>query len=137
MTTAIDTFGPLQSAIFSKLDGDATLSGLVTGVFDDVPEGTQYPYVVVGEAYGTPRNSHDRHGRRNIETLHIWSDYHGYSEVNSIADRVIKLLDHQALTVTGHDVVLAHYEFAQTVEDPDPDIRHLVLRFAFTTEQTP
>lgn len=135
--TARSALGPLQTAIYTVLDGDATLGGLVTGVFDFVPEGQQKPYVVVGEAYATPRNSQDRYGRRNTETIHVWSDHLGYSEVNTIMDRIVELLDHQSLTVTDHDVVLANLDFSQTLDDPDPDIRHGVLRFAFVTEQTP
>jgi hypothetical protein len=135
--TARNTFGPLQTALYTKLGGDATLSGLVTGVFDEVPEGTQTPYMVIGEAYATPRNSHDRHGRRTVETIHVWSDHLGFSEANTITDRIVGLLDHQPLTVTDHDVVLAHFEYDQTIRDPDPNLRHVVLRFAFTTEQTP
>lgn len=134
--TARDTLSPLQSAIYTRLTGDAALMALIEGVFDFVPEGTQYPYVTIGEAVATPRNSQDRYGRRAAETFHIWSDHLGYSKITQIADRIVQLLDHQPLTVTGHDTVLANFEFFQTLQDPDPDIRHGVLRIAFTTEQT-
>lgn len=134
--TSRDTLGPLQTAVYAKLSGDATLTALITGVFDHVPEGTGYPYVVVGEAFATPRNSQDRKGRRTAENIHVWSDHLGYSELNAIADRIIELLDHQALTVSGHDIVLSNFEFQQTLDDPDPDVRHGVIRFGFTSEQS-
>lgn len=133
--TARDTLGPLQTAIYVRLTGDATLMNLITGVFDHVPEGTDKPYVVVGEAFATPRNSQDRFGRRTAQNIHVWSDQLGYSQVNQIANRIIALLDHQPLTVTGHDVVLANFEFQQTLDDPDRRLRHGVVRFGLTTEQ--
>ena len=40
----------LQKSIFTALSGNTTgMSGANVPVFDDVPEGTAYPYVVIGE----------------------------------------------------------------------------------------
>lgn len=128
-------FGAVQEAIYGVLSGDATLGALITGVFDHVPEGTAYPYVVIGEALETPDDSHDRTGRHTVETLHIWSDHRGFSQLGAIAARVVALLDHQPLTVAGHHHVVTRYEFGQQLNDPDPHLRHTVLRFRVVTEQ--
>jgi hypothetical protein len=128
--------GPIQAALYGALTGDSTLMGLVTGIYDWVPEGTATPYVVIGETIATPRNAHDRFGRRSVTTIHVWSTHHGFSEINTILSRITAVLDHQPLTVTGHDAVMVHHEFTQTLNDPDPEIRHGVIRFAITTEET-
>jgi len=133
---AESAMGPIQTAIYTALTGDTTLMTLVNGVYDWVPEGTLMPYVVIGEAMATPRNSHDRFGRRNVETLHVWSQQQGMKQINAIMSRITTILDHQTLTVTGHDAVMCHHEFEQTLNDPDPEIRHGVIRFAVTTEET-
>lgn len=134
---AKSSLGPIQTAIYTRLTGDATLLALATGgVHDWVPEGTNKPYVHIGETIATPRNAHDRFGRRAVTTIHVWSTEHGFSEVNTIKSRITELLDHQPLTVTGHDVVMCHFEFEQNLNDPDPEIRHGVIRFAITTEET-
>ena len=128
-------FGAVQAAIYDVLSGDAALGALISGVFDEVPEGTACPYVVIGEALETPANSHDRFGRETVETLHVWSDHRGFSRVSEIAARVVALLDHQPLTIAGHHHVVTRYEFGQQLSDPVPHLRHTVLRFRVITEQ--
>jgi hypothetical protein len=130
----VSTMGPIQTAIYQKLTGDATLTGLVEGVHDQVPEGQDLPYVQIGEAYATPRNSHSEFGRRTIISLHVWSDHKGFSEANQITSRLTELLDHQPLTVDGQHVVSVRQDFEQTLNDP-AGVRHVVIRFAVTTEQ--
>ena len=55
----------LQQAIFTALDG-ATINdadgNAITGVFDDVPENTAYPYVVIGEEKATNIDTKDKKG---------------------------------------------------------------------------
>lgn len=133
--TADSPLGPIQEAVYDVLSADATLAALITGVFDEVPEGTAYPYVVIGEALEQPDNAHDRFGRQTVETLHVWSDHRGFSDATSIASRVIALLDHQPLTIAGRHHVVTRYEFSQALRDPDkPGLRHIPIRFRILTE---
>jgi hypothetical protein len=37
--------------------------------------------------------------------------------------------------VVGRHHVVTRYEFAQTLRDPEPGIRHVVIRFRILTEQ--
>lgn len=139
MTAVISPMAPIQAAVLELLEGDATLSGLITGVYDYLPETIPFPYVVVGEATDAPDNSHDRYGRQTVITLHVWSQYHGYAQALGIASRVNALLDHQPLTIVGLDHVVTRYEFSQALTDPEApgNIRHVVLRYRVLTEQSP
>lgn len=132
-------FLAVQNALYNRLKNDATLSGLVTGVYDFVPETAVYPYIVVGEAIETPDNAHDRFGRQTVSTLHVWDQHRGFKRVLQIGALLNALLDHQPLTITGLVHVATRYEFGQPLTDPEPpgDIRHLVLRYRIVTEQTP
>lgn len=138
MTSPLPFFA-VQTALYTRLKGDSTLMGLVTGVYDYVPETAVYPYIVIGEAIETPRNAHDRYGRQTVVTLHVWDQYKGFKRVLQIGARIQALLDHQPLTLTGLAHVATRYEFGQPLTDPEPpgDIRHLVLRYRIVTEQTP
>ena len=53
----------LQKAIYSRLSGGSITDendDAITGVFDDVPEGTAYPYVVMGEETATNIGTKDK-----------------------------------------------------------------------------
>ncbi|WP_432132752.1 DUF3168 domain-containing protein [Streptomyces tendae] len=128
---------PVQSAVYARLRDDGTLAGMVTGVYDYVPEDVTYPYIVIGEATETPDNRHGGFGRQTVVTLHVWSRYQGYTQALRIGAQVTALLDHQPLTLPGLDWIATRFEFSQTLTDPEPpgDIRHLVLRYRVVTEQ--
>jgi hypothetical protein len=140
---------PLQRAIVTALRADATLAGLlasalnvtptVPAVLDQVLGGQAYPYVRIGESNSTPDNDHSGFGRNVTQTLHIWTKTRGNIAGQDIAARITELLDHQitALAVTGHRVVSIRSEFDQALTDPDPEIRHHVLRFRIITAQLP
>ena len=132
---------PLQRALFDTLSGDATLTTLLGGagrVVDQPPEGSWTRYIRIGDHTSTADNDLTSFGRNVVETLHIWTKARGNIPGQQIADRVKVLLDHQpdALDVDGHRVVSIRNEFDQALTDPDPQIRHHVLRFRVVTAQT-
>lgn len=131
---------PLQRAIVARLKGDAALVTLLNGrqaVFDQPPEGEDYPYIRVGDHLSTPDNDLQTFGREVTETLHVWTKARSNGPGQAIADRTIELLDHQErfLTFAGHRVVSIRQEFDQALTDPDPEIRHHVVRLRVVTAQ--
>lgn len=128
---------PVQAGIYSVLTGDAQLTALVgvDGVLDDVPEPKPYPYVVIGEAVETPDNVHGAFGSRVAATLHVWSEHRGYSEALDIAGHLMRLLDHQDVPIPDRGLIACRHEQTITMRDPDPDVRHVVVRFSFDTFQ--
>lgn len=135
--TAKSPIHPVQTAIYQRLKNDATLAGMVTGVYDYVPEGTAYPYVRIGDHLSIPDNTHDTYGREITTTIHIWTRSRGNAQGQAIAARIGELLDHRPrdLAVAGHKVVSIRQEFDQVLPDPDPEVRHHILRFRIQTEQ--
>lgn len=142
---------PLQAAIVARLRGDATLATLLAAVkgsspatpavIDRVPEGQAMPYVRLGDHLSTPDNTHTSFGRRVTETLHVWTQERSMAPGQAIANRVGELLDHQPaalsalLAAGGHRCVSIRLSFDQALDDPDPEIRHHVLRFTIETTQ--
>ena len=120
----------LQKAIFAKLDGSIVgLSAANISVFDDVPENTSYPYVVIGEETAINNGSKDLDGLEYTLTVHVWSNYRGRREIKEIMQSVYENLHDTAITVTGASLVNVRQEFNTTLAENDGITRHGVMRF--------
>ena len=121
---------PLQEAVYSALSNDNTLtSTLGVGVFDDVLEGTTYPFVELGNETAIDYSTKDVDGAEFTMTLHVWSQYAGAKETKQIMDRIYDLLHNSSLTVTGFNLINLRFEFSDIMRDPDGKTRHGVMRF--------
>lgn len=120
---------PLQQAVYAKLTGHAPLMALVSGVYDDVPDPAQFPYVSFGSITETVDDAHNQRGLEAAVVLHIWSKYRGFREAALILAQLDAALDRQPLAVTGFtDVSIAHQQHTE-LRDPDPDIRHINVSY--------
>lgn len=149
--TFVNPASAVQRAFVSILRGDTLLASLLAPIKDVTPatpavvdqaaEGQAKPYIRVGDHLSIPDYDHTSAGREVTETLHVWTQTRSNKPGQDIADRVTALLDHQtaafsaALEANGHRCVSIRQEFDQALEDPDPQIRHHVLRFRIQTQQ--
>ena len=122
----------LQQAIFTALDG-ATINDVdgnpITRVFDDVPENTAYPYVVIGEETATNIDTKDKDAHEHTLTIHVWSQYRGRKEIKNIMSSVYTTLHNASITVSGASLVNIRHEFENTLTEADGITRHGVMRF--------
>ena len=122
----------LQQAIFSALD-NATINDVdgnsITGVFDDVPENTAYPYVVIGEETATNIDTKDKDAHEHTLVIHVWSQYRGRKEIKNIMSSVYTTLHNASITVSGASLVNIRHEFENTLTEADGITRHGVMRF--------
>ena len=124
----------LQTAIYSALSGDSTLtSTLSCGVYDDTPEESAFPFIVIGEDTTTEYGTADVDGGSTTVTIHVWSQYKGSKEAKNIIDRVHPLLHDSSLSQTGFNLVNMRYEFSDVLRDPDGVTRHGIIRFRAIT----
>tara|TARA_R100000406_G_scaffold74146_1_gene54415 strand:- start:818 stop:1228 length:411 start_codon:yes stop_codon:yes gene_type:complete len=122
----------LQKAVFSALNSgsitDASGSA-ITGVFDDVPTDTAYPYIRIGEETLADNSSKDKDIFEHTLTIHIWSQYRGNRDIKDIMKQVHDLLHDSSLTVSGASLVNMRQEFHTTLIEGDGITRHGVMRF--------
>ena len=74
----------LQKTIYSTLNSaniTDEAGNAITGVFDDVPEGTAYPYIVIGDDTATNISAKDKDIHEHVLNIHIWSQYRGKRDI--------------------------------------------------------
>lgn len=121
----------LQRAVFTALDG-ATITGegsVAVSVYDDVPEGRSYPYIVIGEETSRNISAKDNDGHEHTLTIHVWSQYRGRKEIKQIMEQIYTALHDSAITVSGASLVNIKQEFEQTLLEGDGITRHGIIRF--------
>ena len=122
----------LQKALYSRLNGGSITDEndqAITGVFDDVPEGTAYPYVVMGEETATNIGVKDKDMHEYTQTIHVWSQYRGMRDVKEIMEQIYTLLNDYSITVSGASAITLRHEFQTVLLEDDGITRHGIMRF--------
>tara|TARA_R100001460_G_scaffold20437_3_gene42366 strand:+ start:152 stop:562 length:411 start_codon:yes stop_codon:yes gene_type:complete len=122
----------LQKAVFSALNAGSitdAAGSAITGVFDDVPTNTAYPYIRIGEETISDNSSKDKDIFEHTLTIHIWSQYRGNRDIKDMMKQVHNLLHNSSLSVSGASLVNMRQEFHTTLIEGDGVTRHGVMRF--------
>lgn len=104
-------------------------------VYDDVPEGAEFPYVVVGDDVTLPFDDDCGSGGDSLITIHAWSTYKGRSEVKQILAQIYSTLHRSNLVIAGSHLITIHFDWQTTLLDPDGLTRHGILRFRLLTRE--
>ena len=119
----------LQSAIYSILNGDATLDGIIGNnkIFDNVPQDTAYPYVVIGNINVINTGTKTLDGNEYNVDIDIWSEYRGKKEISDAMERIYELLHDTTYSVSGANFVNSQVRSTITLVENDGITRHAVL----------
>ncbi|WP_330478680.1 DUF3168 domain-containing protein [Streptomyces platensis] len=127
---------PVQSAVYAKLAASTGLAALVSGVYDEVPEPSPYPYVSFGSIAEYADDAHDRQGLEVLVTIHVWSKAPGMGEAYDIFAAVDAALDRVPLPVNGFTDISIRHDQHQALKDPDPAVRHINAQYRVTLTRT-
>ena len=129
----------LQKTIFSTLNS-ANLTDesgtAIKGVFDDVPESTEYPYVRIGEDSVNNISTKGKDINEHSLSIDIWSQYRGMRDIKVIMAQIHNALDDINFSVTGALGINLKFEFQTTVVEPDGITRHGIMRFRAVVSDT-
>jgi len=103
--------------------------------FVDIPEGAEYPYLVIGDAQQLPYHSFGRRGAELLTTVHFWSKMHETGSMSAIVSRVIDLLEWRPLPMSVCHHVSTIHEQTLWLRDPNPEVTHVAIRFRITIEE--
>ena len=127
---------PVQVAVYQDLIAYTPLMNRVTGVYDHVPQGTAYPYVVIGEDTAIEWDTDTSDGVESTLTIHVWSRLKGRRETKEIMELIYDALHRAELQIEGLHSVFCYWEFSETFLDPDGETRHGVTRFRIKAEES-
>jgi len=126
----------LQQAVFAALAADAPLVALLGAprIFDDVPQGTDFPYLAFGQTTARDWSTGTEDGAEHTLTLSVWSQARGKKEAHEIMGAVRAALHDAPLALNGHRLVTLRHEFSETRREPDGDTIRGTVRFRAVTE---
>jgi hypothetical protein len=126
----------LQSAIFSKLMSDTSVTTLLGGerLYDDVPVRAEFPYITFGQSSDRDWSTGSDSGHEHVVTLHVWSRAKGRRQVDDVAEASRTALHDQTLTLSGHRLINLRHEFTDVRRDGDGETFHGICRYRAVTE---
>jgi hypothetical protein len=126
----------LQQSVFSRLTGDGALVTLLGGpsVHDDVPPGTGFPYLTLGQSTAADWSTATEPGLEHVFTVHVWSRAEGRRQTHELIGAIRAALEGSALAPAGHALVNLGFEFSEARRDPDGETYHGIVRYRAVTE---
>lgn len=130
-----------QKAIYSALNGDATLMAEVAAIYDRAPQAADgsslavFPYVTIGQVITTMNDTFSENAFSCLARLHTWSRTGSYKQTKEIQGLMFDVLHNQSLTVTGHNCYQILRESSQVFLEEDGEI-HGVCEYRALIEET-
>jgi hypothetical protein len=132
----MSAFSPLeiQKSVLAALTGDSALMGLVSGVYDYVSPDVVFPYIAIGSSSSRDRSTKTTTGLDVTFVLNIYSREGGHKEALLMMERVHHLLHQANLSLTGHALVLMHFDGSTIGRTADGLTYHGIMQFRALTE---
>lgn len=120
----------LQKAIYQILAASLPLQAIVAGrIFDEVPQGAAFPYVVIGDDDLKPWDLDCKLGFEALITIHAFSRYKGRKEAKEIGAKIYDLLHNASIVTDNFTSAVCVSDMQTTMVEGDGVTRHLVARF--------
>ncbi len=127
----------LQQAIFATLVASDAVKDAVGDpprVFDAVPRGSAFPYIVVGDDKESDWSTATEPGSAHALTVHVWSRAAGRRETRLAAQAVIDALDGAELSIDGQTLIDLRWLSSDSSRESDGETVHAQIRFRAVLE---
>ncbi|HXC56105.1 MAG TPA: DUF3168 domain-containing protein [Rhizomicrobium sp.] len=127
----------LQQAIFATLTADSAVLDAVGDpprLFDAVPRGTAFPYIVIGDDKESDWSTATEPGSAHALTIHIWSRAAGRRETRLAAEAVIAALNGAELVIDGQTLIDLRWLESDSSRESDGETVHAQLKFRAVLE---
>tara|TARA_R110001592_G_scaffold171235_1_gene409423 strand:+ start:4440 stop:4847 length:408 start_codon:yes stop_codon:yes gene_type:complete len=124
----------LQTAVYSLLSADSTLDGLVGNnrIYDNVPQSSAYPYVVIGLETSSNIGTKTLDGNIYSLDIDVWSQYRGQKQIKQVMERLYELLNDANISVSGASSIMSYVRNTSTFVEVDGITRHGLVTVEFT-----
>jgi len=126
----------VQQSLYALLNGDSTLSGIVSGVYDNPPEQQEYPYIVIDTLTSRDWSTRSTLGFNTTIPLTVYSQS-GTQQVLDILDRIYELVVEGNITLLDHQLVAMHFEMHDVRTEEDGVTHSGEIRFRAYSEFVP
>ncbi len=129
----------VQQAVMGALASSPSVQGLLgtpPSLYDHVPSGAAFPYVVYGATHVLPYDTKTESGFEQIITLDIWSRYRGTKETRDIFQSLYDTLHRANLSVAGQVFLSCEFHSADLLLESDGLTSHGAARFSVVTQGT-
>jgi len=126
-----------QQALFDALSANADVQALLgenPRLYDYVPQGAVYPYVVYGPARVTPYDAKNDASFEQIVTFNVWSQYRGGKETRALFQALYNVLHRAEIALDGNPFLYAEFHSADFALDSDGLTYHAAVRFTVITQ---
>src|SRR5690625_5523766 len=121
--------GDIQAAIYQAL---SEAPGMPP-VYDNVPQDTGFPYVVIGDDISTPFDDDCGVGAETLVTINVWRVYRGRQEVKNVMALIYAALQRVQLPFAHGYTVTFTFDWQHSMVDAYGVTRHGIIRFRLLT----
>ena len=128
----------LQQAIYATLCASDAVKDAVGDpprVYDAVPRGSAFPYIVVGDDSESDWSTATDSGSQHALTIHVWSRAPGRREARLAAQAVLDALDGAELTIDGHTLIDLRWLSSDSARESDGETVHAQIKFRAVMEE--
>lgn len=125
----MSVYSALQTAIYNRLSGDATLASYGVNVADVTSDNRAYPLVQIGEDEFQDFSSHTFDGFDVRIRIHTWTQAHGMKTCKQIQDRIYALMHEWDPQINGQKRVSLRLTLSRANLDPDGRTIHGIDEF--------
>lgn len=105
MAMTILNYYLIQKEIYEKLIENSQLMAKVNGVFDYLPQNTDFPFITINGATGVDFSNLMKNGGEYGFVINIWSREAGNKQSAEIMELVYEILHNGNITVSGKNFV--------------------------------
>ncbi|GJM01788.1 MAG: hypothetical protein DHS20C08_02890 [Rhodomicrobium sp.] len=126
----------LQTALIAALKADATLQTLLGGarIYDTPPFRARLPYITLGMTLERDWSTSTEQGGEHIITFHSWTEMNSRQQAMALEEAVRDLIENTSISITGHILVNARYQFSEIRRDREGSAYHGIIRYRLVTE---